>query len=277
MDLWQMGEPSPTVRQNRAQVVDIVRRIVRRRFEPDPSGFRMSLRSRRAKVARDVEPLSARAGTTAAVVAIVGFALAGVSGAPAGAATTHSVSVVDFSFSPRSLTVQAGDTVVWTNNGSVDHTVTADDGSFDSGSIAPGESFSHTFPSTRVVPYHCKFHGAAGGIGMAGTITVQGAPSGTTAPPATSPRTSPPPPPAPGGPAAPGQSTTGPGQTAAVPGAGPGASNPVAGTAAVANHAQLAHTGSRTAGLVVAAAVFFLAGAAVVLTTRRRSGLGPDA
>jgi len=222
---------------------------------------------------------NARAGMAAAVVTVLGFALAGVSAAPTNAVTTHSVSVVDFSFSPKSLTVQAGDMVVWTNDGSTDHTVTADNGSFDSGSIAPGQSFSHTFSSAGAVPYHCKFHGAAGGIGMAGTITVQGGSSATTAPPATAPRTAPAPsipPPSPGAPAPPGQ-TAAPGQTPTAPGAGSAGSNAVAGTSAAAHDPQLARTGSRTTALALVAAAFLAAGVAVLLATRRRSPLGARA
>src|SRR4051812_56138 len=84
-----------------------------------------------------------------------------VAAAPAGAAT-HTVSVVDFSFSPSSLTVGVGDTVTWTNNGGSQHTVTADDSSFDSGTLDPGDSFSHTFTNAGSVAYHCEFHGSPG-------------------------------------------------------------------------------------------------------------------
>ncbi len=50
---------------------------------------------------------------------------------------------------------------------------------FDSGNVAPGGSFTHVFTAAKVVPYHCSIHGAAGGVGMSGTITVQagGAPT----------------------------------------------------------------------------------------------------
>jgi plastocyanin len=117
------------------------------------------------------------------VVAVVWMLI----GASAAGATpvTHQVKIVDFSFSPSSLSVQKGDTVVWTNHGTVNHTVTADNGSFNSGSLSPGQSFSHTFTTGGVVAYHCMFHGAAGGIGMSGRITVNGVPIATTTVPTT--------------------------------------------------------------------------------------------
>jgi plastocyanin len=113
-------------------------------------------------------------------LAVVGV-LIGTSAAHA-APATRQINVVNFSYSPSSLPVQEGDTVVWTNHGSVDHTVTADNGSFNSGSLSPGQSFSHTFTTAGVVAYHCLFHGAAGGIGMSGRITVTGAAVTTTVP-----------------------------------------------------------------------------------------------
>ena len=47
------------------------------------------------------------------------------------------VAIVDVAYQPGSILVQAGDTVTWTNTGSTPHTVTADDGSVDSGPLAP--------------------------------------------------------------------------------------------------------------------------------------------
>jgi plastocyanin len=85
------------------------------------------------------------------------------------------VSAVDFQFQPQTVTINAGDTVVWTNNGQVQHTVTADDNSFDSGLLSPGQTFSQTFNTPGTFPYHCSIHGAAGGIGMSGTVVVQAA------------------------------------------------------------------------------------------------------
>ncbi|MHB8619933.1 MAG: cupredoxin domain-containing protein, partial [Chloroflexota bacterium] len=57
-------------------------------------------------------------------------------------------------FGPQNIVVRNGDTVTWTNSGSQVHTVVADDGSFDSGGIAPGASWSHTFGQAGTYPYH---------------------------------------------------------------------------------------------------------------------------
>ncbi|HEX8974624.1 MAG TPA: cupredoxin family copper-binding protein [Patescibacteria group bacterium] len=77
-----------------------------------------------------------------------------------------SVTIKNFSFSPASLTIKAGTTVVWTNQDSVAHTVTF--ASFDSGNIAPGQTFKHTFTANGTFSYHCGIH-----PGMIGTIVVQ--------------------------------------------------------------------------------------------------------
>src|SRR5690606_28972317 len=55
------------------------------------------------------------------------------------------VAISGLKFSPASVEVSVGDTVVWTNNDDREHTVTADDGSFDSGKLKKGKSFSHKF------------------------------------------------------------------------------------------------------------------------------------
>ncbi len=68
------------------------------------------------------------------------------------------VTIANFAFSPDTLTVKAGTTVKWTNKDSTAHTVTADDGSFDSGTLNPGMTFSFTFKQAGTVSYHCTIH-----------------------------------------------------------------------------------------------------------------------
>jgi plastocyanin len=95
--------------------------------------------------------------TLAVCLAAVGF-LSWVDHITAYQAGTVEISVVDFAFEPATVSVPAGATVVWTNNGSRPHTVTADDGSFDSGRLDPGEQFSQTFDQPGTFTYHCGFH-----------------------------------------------------------------------------------------------------------------------
>ena len=71
---------------------------------------------------------------------------------------TWSVSIEDFYFEPANAAVQPGDTITWINEGAHPHTVTADDGSFDSGTLQPGQSFSWTFQAPGAVTYHCSIH-----------------------------------------------------------------------------------------------------------------------
>jgi plastocyanin len=77
--------------------------------------------------------------------------------APAGRDTV-TAEVRDFMFRPARLTVRAGTTVMWTNGGQVAHTVTAEDGSFDSGLIESGERRAMLFSKPGSFPFHCTPH-----------------------------------------------------------------------------------------------------------------------
>jgi plastocyanin len=68
------------------------------------------------------------------------------------------VTIQNFAFGPATLSVAVGSTVTWTNADSAAHTVTADDGSFDSKSIAAGSTFSQTFDTAGTFAYHCSIH-----------------------------------------------------------------------------------------------------------------------
>jgi plastocyanin len=68
------------------------------------------------------------------------------------------VMIVDFAFQPNTVSIKAGDTVVWTNQGPSQHTVTADNGSFDSSVLSPGQTFSHQFTALGTYSYHCAIH-----------------------------------------------------------------------------------------------------------------------
>jgi LPXTG-motif cell wall-anchored protein len=68
------------------------------------------------------------------------------------------VSIQDFFFDPGQLSVAPGTTVTWVNEGQAPHTTTADDGTWDSGTLQPGEDFSFTFDQPGTYTYHCSIH-----------------------------------------------------------------------------------------------------------------------
>ncbi len=77
------------------------------------------------------------------------------------------VSITDNLFDVADIDIKPGTTVYWSNDGQVPHTVTADDGSFDSGQLNPGDSYIVTFLGSGVVSYHCELHPE-----MVGSVTV---------------------------------------------------------------------------------------------------------
>jgi plastocyanin len=70
------------------------------------------------------------------------------------------VVIADFAFAPIEVQAEAGDTVAWTNEDPTAHTVTADDGSFDSGTLQAGAGFSHRFDDPGTYDYTCAIHPA---------------------------------------------------------------------------------------------------------------------
>jgi plastocyanin len=76
----------------------------------------------------------------------------------AGGSDTVSAMVQDFMFRPARLEVAVGTTIVWTNGGQVMHTVSARDGSFDSGPIEPGKRGSITFSRAGTFAFRCTPH-----------------------------------------------------------------------------------------------------------------------
>lgn len=89
---------------------------------------------------------------------------------PAFAQDHGEVTIVDFAFEPATLEVSAGATVSWTNTGAVVHTVTADNGAFNSGEMSPGATVTGTFNTPGTFTYHCSIH-----PDMTGTLIVAAA------------------------------------------------------------------------------------------------------
>ena len=79
---------------------------------------------------------------------------------------TRTIEITAMSF-PANTPVGKGDTVVWTNRMGMNHTVTADNGEFDSGVLGKNKSFSYTFDTIGSVPYHCEIH-----PNMIGKVTI---------------------------------------------------------------------------------------------------------
>jgi plastocyanin len=77
------------------------------------------------------------------------------------------VSMAGLAFSPSELTVDRGTEVLFDNNDVAPHTVTADDGSVDSGTLNPGKAFRLSIDTP--IEYHCEIHPS-----MTGRILVTG-------------------------------------------------------------------------------------------------------
>jgi plastocyanin len=109
---------------------------------------------------------SLRRGLLATAVVALALGLA----APTVLAATRGVDIRDFAFSPRTVEIRVGDTVRWTNRDSVAHTATAQNGSFDTGMLAEGESGSIRFTAAGTYRYVCTPH-----PDMTGTVVVRAA------------------------------------------------------------------------------------------------------
>lgn len=75
-----------------------------------------------------------------------------------GSGGSGQANIENFAFDPKQLTAKVGETVTWKNDDSTSHTVTADDGSFDSGSLASEKTFSQKFDKPGTYQYHCALH-----------------------------------------------------------------------------------------------------------------------
>lgn len=92
--------------------------------------------------------------------------------APAGT----DVTMVEVKYRPQTLRVRVGDTVTWANLDEFEHTVTSDEGAFDSGLLGGGQTWSFTFSQPGTYRYHCTPHAMRGEdgtwFGQTGTIVV---------------------------------------------------------------------------------------------------------
>ncbi len=88
--------------------------------------------------------------------------------APSGrAAKSEKVQIAEFTYEPDPVVVQVGGKVIWQNEDAAPHTATADDGSFDTGTIENGKLGSATFKEPGTFTYFCEIHPT-----MHGTVEV---------------------------------------------------------------------------------------------------------
>jgi plastocyanin len=72
----------------------------------------------------------------------------------------YEVEIANLKYKPAKLKIKKGDKVIWINSDDRDHTVASKDKgkSFDSGKIAAGEKFEHTFEKAGKYEYGCEYH-----------------------------------------------------------------------------------------------------------------------
>lgn len=88
--------------------------------------------------------------------------------APSGeAAKSEKVDIVEFTYQPDPVVVQVDGKVIWQNQDTAPHTATADDGSWDTGTIEKGKLGSETFKEPGTFTYFCEIH-----PDMKGTVEV---------------------------------------------------------------------------------------------------------
>jgi plastocyanin len=76
---------------------------------------------------------------------------------------THTITMENMQFQPATLTVKAGDSVVWVNKDMFAHTATSKSDAFDSGQIAAGASWTFRTATIGEFPYVCALHPTMGG------------------------------------------------------------------------------------------------------------------
>jgi plastocyanin len=116
-------------------------------------------------------------GAQLLVVLVLAFGAVVFAAGPLGAATTKTVQITDTGFGPPTLEVESGDTVVWTNDGTATHDVSADDGTFQSGPMSPGQTFTFVFETQGTFVYRSTTDSSLTGSIMVGGDAVGSAQS----------------------------------------------------------------------------------------------------
>ena len=96
--------------------------------------------------------------SVAAVVAVLWLSANATAAADSPKPVTHKVAIEATSFLPTAITVNAGDTIVWTNKDPFPHTVTSKAGGFDSGLMMPDKSWRYRPTKKGEFAYLCAYH-----------------------------------------------------------------------------------------------------------------------
>jgi len=103
----------------------------------------------------------------AVIALLVTDVWSGNGSATGSAAAADTVDIKDFSFSPKRITVKAGQAITVANQDNVTHTLTANGGAFNTGDLGSGRSDRITSTSAGTYAYHCEIH-----TFMTGTVRV---------------------------------------------------------------------------------------------------------
>lgn len=115
------------------------------------------------------------ASITSAAVVIAGLGAYAFANPSSAQPVTKAVAISDYSFKPATISIAPGTRVVWTQKDDDPHTVTADDGSFDSKGLGQGDTYAHVFTKPGRYSYHCSAHPF-----MKGVVIVTNATKGST-------------------------------------------------------------------------------------------------
>lgn len=100
-------------------------------------------------------------------VALVALPLTAAIARADGHATTHTVVIRDFAFTPADIQINAGDSITWINEDNARHSATDLNGAFDTGLLSQGQEATMTFSGAGRFEYRCTPHAK-----MRGTVTI---------------------------------------------------------------------------------------------------------
>jgi plastocyanin len=130
--------------------------------------------------------MSRRTSLLIALVGLVGLLMVASPVLAANGSVTIRESDERYSFNPKTVYVNVGDSVTWTNDSDAPHTVDSDTGGeLESGNFTEGQTFDHSFSATGTFAYHCDIHEYMKGSVVVLAAGVTPPPTETVAPQAT--------------------------------------------------------------------------------------------